>query len=92
MVAWLEHAAVPTWVSGSNPDDSRAVLAVGHTWIFRVFLGVLPFPEFHPTNTLHFKSPSPSLSFIPFIIISSTIRYRCQKMVGIRQCRKHVTG
>ena len=48
---------VLTGVKNPSLDVARGTIVVGNIGIFADFLGVLPFPQFHSINALHFSIP-----------------------------------
>ena len=46
----------------SSLGVARGLIVVGNVQTFRVFLKVLQFPQFHPTNILHFSISLPPTS------------------------------
>ena len=71
MSCWLDRSSVPTRVPSSSLGVASVSILVGNVGIFFFldFLWVLSFPQFRPTNTLHFSIPHLShftFSFIHF--------------------------
>ena len=54
---WLDCLSVSIGVPSLSPSDARGTIELGNVEIFGDFLGVLLFPQFHPTNLLHFTIP-----------------------------------
>ena len=75
----LDRSLVPTGICSSTLGVGRGSFMVGNVEIFGVFLGVLPFPQTHFTNTLHFLFPSPLHKIIPDLVsyIQSGRGMRC---------------